>query len=293
MKRIILKMGVLGVFCLVAGCSDDGSTSPLQPIANDEPEATSSSTAVDSDKSSSSAAPSADKPSSESKGSDTKDTTTIHEQVVISDSSDNGPKTYLSSGVFCWNAGCETKFSSAAEPPKSSSSEKIVFTESSASNEPPTVEGNTLKDNRDGKSYKLQNVAGKLWMAENLRYETSNGAFCSTEGGEDHCAKYGQFYTYAAAQRVCPGGWRLPTEAEVLAADADVPHEWWSVGGRFKVADGKATEYGLEDEQGYIWTQANGELNSWRVKNYNGDDEHAMQSSEGTERAYNVRCVQE
>jgi len=295
MKRIILKMGVLGVFCLVAGCSDDGSSSPLQPIAdNDEPEVTSSSTAVE-DATSSSAAPSADQPSSESKGTEPgrTDTTTIHKQVVITDSGAVKTSTYVSSGVFCWNAGCESKYSSATEPPKSSSSETIVFTESSASNEPPTVEGNTLKDNRDGKTYQLQNIAGKLWMAENLRYETSNGSFCSTEGGEDHCAKYGQYYTYSAAKRACPGGWRIPTAAEAVAADAEVAQTWWSIGGRFKVSDGKATEYGLDNEQGYIWVEAEGENNSFRVKNYSDDDVHELQSSNGEERAYNVRCVQE
>ena len=130
MKRIILKMGVLGVFCLVAGCSDDGSSSPLQPIADDEAEVTSSSTAGES-KTSSSAAPNTDKSSSESKGNEsgTKDTTVIHEQVIITDS--GAVKTspyYSSSPVFCWTPGCEEKYS-AAEPPKSSSSESIVFTE--------------------------------------------------------------------------------------------------------------------------------------------------------------------
>ena len=64
------------------------------------------------------------------------------------------------------------------------------------------------------------------------------------------------------------------------------------MGGRFKVADGKVTEYGLENEQGYIWIQAEGENNSFRVKNYNDSDDHELQHSDGAERAYNVRCVQ-
>lgn len=285
MKRIITLMGVLGVFCLFAGCSDDGSSSPVQPIANNDPEENSSDSAVASSSSGTSQGNSS--PSSNT----SKDTTVIHEQVIVPQSGGESP--YMSSGVFCWTAGCESKYSSVSEPPKSSSSEKIVFTESSASNDPPTVEGLTMKDNRDGNSYKLQNVAGKLWMAENLRYETSNGSYCSTEGGEDHCAKYGQFYTYAAAKRACPGGWRIPTANEVTAADAEVAQAWWSIGGRFKVADGKATEYGLENEQGYIWIEAEGENNSFRVKNYSENDVHELQHSDAAERAYNVRCVQD
>ena len=290
MKKYVLFVGVLGVFSLFAACTvkDKG----LDPL-DDDGEATVESSDSSGGKSSTEKAKSSSSTkasSSSAKGSSSpKDTT--HQQVFVSDS-EVVEYSYPSSGIFCWDENCDARLNSSSSA-ASSSSEKIVIEMSSESSEPPEVNGDRMTDKRDGKSYKLQNVAGKLWMAENLRYETSNGAFCSTEGGEDHCAKYGQFYTYAAAQRVCPGGWRLPTEAEVKAADAEVPHEWWSVGGRFKVADGKATEYGLEDEQGYIWTQANGELNSWRVKNYNGDNEHAMQSSEGAERAYNVRCVQE
>ena len=291
MKRIILKMGVLGVFCLVAGCSDDGSSSPLQPVADNDTEVSSSDEAVDNNSSSSTKPSSASSTkSSDSTGESDPDTTVIHEQVIITDSG-TVTRTYISSGVFCWTAGCEEKYSSSSAAPKSSET-KIVFTESSSSAAPPpTIEGDKLKDNRDGKSYKIQSIAGKMWMAENLNYETSN-SFCSTEGGEDHCAKYGRYYVYASAQRACPEGWRIPTVAEVNAADAEVPHEWWSVGGRFKLADGKVTEFGLENEQGYIWIQAEGENNSFRVKNYNDSDDHELQHSDGAERAYNVRCVQ-
>lgn len=292
MKRIILKMGVLGVFCLIAGCSDDGSTSPLQPVADNETES-SSDKAVDNSSSGTAPSSASSTKSSASKEGDSQDTSVVHQQVVITDSGTVEGSTYISSGVFCWTEGCEAKYASSSSAAPQSSEGKIVITESSSSAAPPpVVEGNTLKDNRNGKSYKLQNAAGKLWMAENLNFETAN-SFCSTEGGEDYCAKYGRYYTYAAAQRACPEGWRLPTAAEVTALDSEVPHEWWSVGGRFKVADGKVTEYGLENEQGYIWIQAEGENNSFRVKNYNDSDLHELQKSDGNERAYNVRCVQD
>ena len=291
MKRIILKMGVLGVFCLVAGCSDDGSTSPLQPIADNDTEVSSSDKAVNS--SSSSAKPSSETStkSSDSKGDSPKDTV-IHEKVILVDSAAIETSSYVSSGVFCWNAGCEKDFPESSSSAPKSSEDKIVFTESSASNDPPTIEGNTMKDNRDDKVYKIQSIAGKMWMAENLNYETSN-SFCSLEGGEDHCAKYGRYYTYSAAMHACPSGWRLPTADEVTALDAAVEHEWWSIGGRFILADGALTEFGHDGAQGYIWIQESGNNNSFRVKNYDGDHEHVLQNGSGTERAYNVRCVQE
>ena len=295
MKNFIKVLGVLGVFSLICGCSDDGSSHPLQPISGEE-SVDSSSSAKEKDASSSSKKEegSKDASSSSKKSSDSKDTTTIHEQVIITSSGEEVSYTYYSSAVtFCWNEGCEAQFPPSSSSAAPASSESIVITVSSESSVPPEVNGDRMTDKRDNKSYKLQNVGSKLWMAENLKFETSNGSFCSTEGGEDHCAKYGRYYTYAAAKRACPSGWRLPKESEVLEADAIVDHKWWSVGGRFKVADGKPTEYGMDNEQGYIWTETNGENNSWRVKNYDGDEEHAMQSSSETERAYNVRCVQE
>ena len=292
MKKYILLVGVLGIFSLYAGCSDDNGNA-LAP-ANEDDTATESSSSVKA----SSGNESKDKSSSSEKpaSSDGKakpgptDTTTIHQQVYVTDSGTIAASSYVSSGIFCWTEGCEAQFASSSSA-ASSSSEKIVIEVSSESSEPPEINGDRMTDKRDGKSYKLQNVAGKLWMAEDLNYETSN-SFCSLEGGEDYCAKYGRYYTYAAAQRACPEGWRLPTAAEVTALDSEVPHEWWSVGGRFKVADGKVTEYGLENEQGYIWIQAEGENNSFRVKNYNDSDLHELQKSDGNERAYNVRCVQ-
>ena len=284
MKRIITLMGVLGVFCLFTACSDDGSSSPLQPIA-DDPEGTSSSETV-ANSNSSGSTPGKSSPSSNA----SKDTTVIHQQVIITDSGEV-VASYVSSGVFCWTAGCEAKYasSSSAAP---QSSETITITVSSSSAVPPTVTGTQMVDNRNNKTYKLQNIAGKLWMADNLNYETSTGSFCALEGGEDHCAKYGRYYIYSAAMRACPDGWRLPTAAEVEALDAAVEHEWWSIGGRFKVNDGTPTDFGMEEEQGYIWLQTEGENNSFRVKNYNDSDDHELQHSDGAERAYNVRCVQ-
>jgi hypothetical protein len=293
MKRIILKMGVLGVFCLIAGCSDDGSTSPLQPVADNETES-SSDKAVDNSSSGTAPSSASSTKSSASKEGDSQDTSVVHQQVVITDSSTVEGSTYISSGVFCWTEGCEAKYASSSSAAPQSSEGKIVITESSSSAAPPpTVTETQMVDNRNNKTYKLQNVAGKLWMAENLNYETSNGSFCSLEGGDDYCAKYGRYYIYSAAMRACPDGWRLPTTAEVEALDAAVEHEWWSIGGRFKVNDGTPTDFGMEDEQGYIWLQTEGENNSFRVKNYDGDHEHTLQGGSGTDRAYNVRCVQD
>ena len=209
-------------------------------------------------------------------------------QVIIRQDVDRGniKIPYSSSSpVFCWTDECR------ANPPaiaSSSSALTIDIGMSVEAQDPPTVNGNTMTDNRDGNSYKLQTVAGKLWMAENIKYKTSSGLYCEA-GEKDVCATYGGFYTYAAAQRACPGEWRLPTPAEVVAANEVVGHTWWTVGGRFKLDTGEKPQYGLDSEQGYLWLESDGENNAWRVEDYS--EKKLEELTSAADRAFNVRCV--
>lgn len=67
----------------------------------------------------------------------------------------------------------------------------------------------SFTDDRDGQSYDMVEIAGQLWMAENLNFKT-DGSFCP-EGDERNCSKYGRLYSWEAAKVACPAGWRLPT----------------------------------------------------------------------------------
>ena len=71
----------------------------------------------------------------------------------------------------------------------------------------------TFTDTRDGQSYKwIRLKDGKVWMVENLNYKTSN-SWCY-DNMSSNCQKYGRLYTWKAAMKACPNGWRLPTIEE-------------------------------------------------------------------------------
>ncbi|MCL2284449.1 MAG: hypothetical protein FWC26_14125 [Fibromonadales bacterium] len=69
-----------------------------------------------------------------------------------------------------------------------------------------------LIDSRNGKEYKTIIIGTQNWMAENLRYETSNTKCLSNN--PDNCEIYGIAYDWNAAKTVCPAGWHLPSDEE-------------------------------------------------------------------------------
>ena len=147
------------------------------------------------------------------------------------------------------------KVSSSSESPESlsdenSSSSTIVSSSSSitvthvspckTSSEDNCIYG-TLKDSRDGKTYKTVTIGTQIWMAENLQYEVED-SWCMSSSNA--CLRYGRMYSWAAAmdsvgkfsnnskgcgypqtskascsatppvRGVCPEGWHLPTREE-------------------------------------------------------------------------------
>ena len=99
-----------------------------------------------------------------------------------------------------------------------------------------TCEYGSVKDDRDGQTYKTVKIGDQWWMAQNLNYETED-SYCADDSA---CAKNGRFYTWAAAmdsaakwseggkgcglgsscspkypmRGVCPSGWHVPSKDE-------------------------------------------------------------------------------
>lgn len=84
----------------------------------------------------------------------------------------------------------------------------------------------TYRDFRDGRTYYCSFIGDLFWMRQNLAWDEAGVPF---EGCGVMTDVFGRYYTWEEAQTACPNGWRLPTDAEVVAlqenaaASKDIP----------------------------------------------------------------------
>ena len=94
---------------------------------------------------------------------------------------------------------------------------------------------NTFTDPRDGQVYKTVKLKdGKIWMAQNLNFDVGDGCW-NYDNDPKNGKKYGRLYTWEAAQKACPPGWRVPSD-----------EEWWEMVANY----GKAYSYAKKNDGG-------------------------------------------
>lgn len=120
-----------------------------------------------------------------------------------------------------------------------------------------------LNDPRDGNTYRIMNIAGTLWMTENLKFQVPGNGASSFDNNPNNIHNYGMLYDWKTALKSCPDGWRLPTGEEfsriINNSESD---EFWTKNGsgpnsfHIQLAgmqdyEGTFTEM---DESAYLWT---------------------------------------
>ena len=177
--------------------------------------------------------------------------------------------------------------SSASEEPDSSASEAVEGSSASVpggSSDASVYDAdkNTLKDLRDGQTYKTTTIDipsksySEVWMAENLNFVTDN-SWCYNDES-DNCDTYGRLYTWDAAvgraedecgdghtcglgsgdiRGACPKGWHLPSQAEwealIVAVDGSITEYTSSntAGTKLKSATGWTAYSGITNEDAF------------------------------------------
>ena len=136
------------------------------------------------------------------------------------------------------------------------------FYDSKESHMNPAFAYGEMTDPRDGIVYKTTQIGGKTWMAENLNYFDIEGAASSVKNDwcywdkPENCESAGRLYTWKVAQRICPEGWRLPTNEDwtalLKAVAADSVNEiLWKGAGKLKSVNGWENDGSGTDDFGF------------------------------------------
>ena len=146
----------------------------------------------------------------------------------------------------------------------------------------------SLTDSRDGRRYKVVEIDGTSWMAENLNFKTKN-SFCYDDD-ESNCKLYGRLYTFDAAQNACPDGWRIASESDWNSlSDADYQKTLQVQPAGFRNSKGK---YELEGLRADFWTDGSASKDKGNYAYFSFKAQKSDKNNYSKKGAMSVRCVQ-
>ena len=158
-------------------------------------------------------------------------------------------KATSSSGKASSSASSSNSKTSSSSKAGSSSSNKSDPPKSSATEIPSGAKG-SVKDARDGQTYKTVKIGKDTWFAQNLNYD--DGFAVCPMNEKKNCEKYGRLYKFSESRadegssvdNVCPSGWHVPDslEWEALIAYVKANNDGEPVGVSLKASSGWYSE---------------------------------------------------
>ena len=169
----------------------------------------------------------------------------------------------------------------------------------------------TFTDKRDGKVYRIVEIGGAVWMAENLNF-AAKGSVCY-DNKAANCAKYGRLYNWKTALTVCPAGTHLPDDDEWTTLENAVVGRS-TAGTKLKSAAGWNEDGNGTDDYGFLALPSGGGLSDgnfdgignygvwWSATEYDAtyawlrcmfyDCDYVCRVIRDKTSLYSVRCVQ-
>lgn len=174
-------------------------------------------------------------------------------------------------------------------------------------------EAGSFTDDRDGKVYKTVKIGDQVWMGENLAFKTESGCWVYDEI-KDYVKTHGYLYSWQAATKACPAGWRLPSMQDWWFLSTNLGGDDQS-GGKLKVTgttSWKSPNTGATNSSGFtalssgrsgdknmehignvtfFWTNVDDDdVTSWCAALYSSKRELSIFPTDKKD-GYSVRCI--